>query len=96
MPRRQILLAALCFGTTGTAQALGPAAASALTVGAVRVAVGAALLLLAVRLVGSGSTVRLARWPLAVAGLGWRDTSCVSLRRFTTPAGALALAAPRL
>ncbi len=69
MPRLQVLLAALCFGTTGTAQALGPAAASPLTVGAVHVVVGAALLLLAVRLVGSGSTVRLARWPLAIAGL---------------------------
>lgn len=60
----------MCFGTTGTAQALGPDAASPLTVGAVRVALGATLLLLAVRLVGSASTVRLARWPLAVGGLG--------------------------
>ena len=70
VPRLQVLLAALCFGTTGTAQALGPNAASPLTVGAIRVALGAALLLLAVRLVGSGSTVRFARWPLAVGGLG--------------------------
>ena len=45
VPRAQVLLAALCFGTTGTAQALGPGGASPLTVGAVRVAVGAALLL---------------------------------------------------
>ena len=50
VPRLQVLLAALCFGTTGTAQALGPDGASPLTVGAVRVALGAALLLLAVRL----------------------------------------------
>ena len=70
VPRVQVLLAALCFGTTGTAQALGPNAASPLTVGAIRVALGAALLLLAVRLIGSRSTIRLARWPLAVGGLG--------------------------
>jgi DME family drug/metabolite transporter len=44
MARLQVLLAAVCFGTTGTAQALGPDA-SPLTVGAVRIAVGALLLL---------------------------------------------------
>ena len=70
MPRLQVLLAALCFGTTGTAQALGPDAASPLTVGAMRVAGGAALLLLAVRVAGTDSTVRLGRWPLLVGGLG--------------------------
>ena len=43
MSRLQVLLAAVCFGTTGTAQALGPDA-SAVTVGAVRIAVGAVLL----------------------------------------------------
>jgi DME family drug/metabolite transporter len=43
MPRAFVLLAAVCFGTTGTAQALGPDA-SAVTVGAVRIAVGALLL----------------------------------------------------
>jgi DME family drug/metabolite transporter len=41
--RLQILLAALLFGTTGTAQALGPAAPP-LAVGSARVAVGGALL----------------------------------------------------
>ena len=40
MPRLLVLLSAVCFGTTGTAQALGPDAAP-LTVGAVRIAVGA-------------------------------------------------------
>jgi DME family drug/metabolite transporter len=68
-PRVQILLAALCFGTTGTAQALGPGGASPLTVGAVRVALGSVLLLLAVRLAG-GAATRLARGPLVVGGLG--------------------------
>ena len=41
-----VLLAAVCFGTTGTAQALGPDASPA-TVGAVRLLVGAALLVAA-------------------------------------------------
>ncbi|WCB96797.1 hypothetical protein DSM104299_05565 [Baekduia alba] len=45
MSRLQVLLAALCFGTTGTAQALGPDGTSPVTVGAARIAVGAALLL---------------------------------------------------
>src|SRR3989475_805072 len=70
VPRVQVLLAALCFGTTGTAQALGPGGASPLTVGAVRVGLGAALLLLAVRLAAGSPAVRLARGPLAVGGLG--------------------------
>src|SRR2546427_13198241 len=69
VPRVQVLLAALCFGTTGTAQALGPGGASPLTVGAVRVGLGAALLLLAVRLAAGSPAVRLARGPLAVGGL---------------------------
>jgi drug/metabolite transporter, DME family len=70
VPRLRVLLASLCFGTTGTAQALGPDGASPLTVGAVRVVVGAALLLLAVRLSASGTAGRLARGPLAVGGFG--------------------------
>jgi drug/metabolite transporter, DME family len=61
VPRLEVLLAALCFGTTGTAQALGPDGASPLTVGAVRVALGAALLLLAVRLAAGSAPLRLAR-----------------------------------
>lgn len=49
MARSYVLLASVCFGTTGTAQALGPDA-SPLTVGAVRIAIGALLLLAAARL----------------------------------------------
>jgi len=41
--RLQVLLAAVCFGTTGTAQALGPGA-SPVAVGAARIVVGGALL----------------------------------------------------
>lgn len=48
-PRTQVLVAAVCFGTTGTAQALGPAGTTPLTVGAARIAIGGALLLLVAR-----------------------------------------------
>ena len=50
MPRLLVLAAAVLFGTTGTAQALGPDA-SPLAVGAARIAVGAVLLLIAARIV---------------------------------------------
>ena len=58
MARVLVLLAAVCFGTTGAAQALGPDAAP-VTVGAVRIAVGGLLLLLVARAVPAAS----ARWP---------------------------------
>jgi len=45
MARTLVLLAAVAFGTTGTARALGPDA-SPVAVGAARVAVGAVLLAL--------------------------------------------------
>ena len=41
-----VLLAAICFGTTGTAQAFGPDDASALSVGAARIAIGGGALAL--------------------------------------------------
>lgn len=41
-----VLVAAVCWGTTGTAQAFAPAGASPLSVGAVRIAIGGAALLL--------------------------------------------------
>jgi drug/metabolite transporter, DME family len=58
MARVLVLLSAVCFGTTGTAQALGPDAAP-VTVGAVRIAIGGAFLLLAAR----ATPVAAARWP---------------------------------
>ncbi len=71
MSRVQVLLAAVCFGTTGTAQALGPDA-SAVTVGAVRITVGAVLLLLVARAVAEPGAASGAwpRGPLAVGALG--------------------------
>src|SRR5690554_6171477 len=41
-----ILLAAICFGTTGTAQEFGPDGASALSVGATRIVIGGGALAL--------------------------------------------------
>src|SRR3954451_15016218 len=66
MPRLYVLLAALCFGTTGTAQALGPDGASAVTVGAVRIAVGATLQLGVQHLVArraAGAAAPRRAWP---------------------------------
>src|SRR5215218_2163827 len=64
MPRVFVLLAAVCFGTTGTAQALGPDAAP-LTIGATRIAVGGALLLLVARAVPAAA----AAWPRRELGV---------------------------
>ncbi len=44
MTRINVLVAAVLFGTTGTAQALGPAGVSPLTVGAARVVIGGGVL----------------------------------------------------
>ena len=65
MPRVLVLLAAVCFGTTGTAQALGPSAAAPLTVGAARIAIGGLLLLVAARAVPAAT----AAWPRRELGL---------------------------
>ena len=46
MHRTLVLLAAVAFGTTGTAQALGPDGADPLTVGAARIVIGGAVLAL--------------------------------------------------
>src|SRR5215218_3937647 len=63
MSRLMVLLAAVCFGTTGTAQALGPEGLEPSGVGAARILVGGALLLLV-----GGATVRhLPRTPLLIA-----------------------------
>jgi DME family drug/metabolite transporter len=59
-----VLLSAVCFGTTGTAHALGPDAAP-VTVGAVRIAIGGALLLLVARTVPAAA----APWPRPELGV---------------------------
>ncbi len=64
-----VLAAAVLFGTTGTAQALGPDGTSPLGVGAVRLAVGGLALLLVLPLVGGSgrAATRLWRTPLGLA-----------------------------
>ncbi len=57
--RAQVLLAAVCFGTAGTAQALGPGGAPT-SVGAVRIVVGALLLWLIARALVPPGTARMA------------------------------------
>ena len=66
-----VLVAAVLWGTTGTAQALLPGTPDPLGVGAVRIAIGGVALLLAARL--SNGFARGERWsfrPVALAALG--------------------------
>ncbi len=67
MPRLAVLLAAVCFGTTGTAQALGPDGLEPTAVGAARIAVGGLLLVVAARALAGGGRGSPAR---ARAGAG--------------------------
>ncbi len=78
MSRLQVILAAVCFGTTGTAQALGPAIEPAV-VGSARIVVGAVLLAavaLAMRSSFAGLVAR-GRGPLLLGG------SCVAAYQLT-------------
>ena len=58
----QVLAAAVLFGTTGTAQALGPDGTTPLGVGAVRLVVGGAALLLVLPLLGSSVRAATVLW----------------------------------
>ena len=69
MARAQVLLAALCFATTGTAQALGPAGTTPVGVGAARILVGGALLVL-FALTRAHARTRWAPRPVAAAVAG--------------------------
>src|SRR5918998_6732599 len=66
--RFHVLLASLCFGTTGTAQALGPDGLAPAGVGAGRILIGGALLV-AVALIANGlqALARLPRRPVLIA-----------------------------
>ena len=69
MARAQVLVAAILFGTTGTAQALGPDGSTPMTVGASRILIGGGILA-AMALASGGFR---GRWPLgqvAIAGAG--------------------------
>src|SRR5687768_12737541 len=62
MARLHVLLAAICFGTTGTAQALGPSGLDPAAVGAARIAAGGALLVAVAVLLRGGAALRPGRW----------------------------------
>src|SRR3954465_9647525 len=71
MSRVQVLLAAVCFGTTGTAHALGPDGLAPAGVGAARILVGGALLVLvAILLHGVRALARVQGRPALVAAAG--------------------------
>ena len=68
MARSQVLFASILFGTTGTAQALGPGGLAPAGVGAARILVGGGLLVVVAILVkGLQSLVRLPRRPVVIA-----------------------------
>jgi DME family drug/metabolite transporter len=67
MARLQVLLAALCFGTTGTAQALGPGGIDPAAVGAARILIGGALLVAFAAALRRDDLTRWARLPV-IAG----------------------------
>lgn len=72
----QVLAAAVLFGTTGTAQALGPDHATALGVGAARLIAGGAVLLAALPLLGGQPRQSLRLWRLR---LGLTAGVCTAL-----------------
>ena len=64
-----LIFAGVCFGTTGTAQALGPDGSSPLVVGAARLLVGAAFLWVIHRLLGAQGS-RIGWLDLLIGGVG--------------------------
>lgn len=69
MARAQVLIAAILFGTTGTAQALGPDSSTPLTVGAARIVIGGGLLAI-LAIASGGFHGRRPPGLLAIAGAG--------------------------
>ena len=78
MARMQVLLAAMLFGTTGTAQALGPGSSTPLTVGASRILIGGGAL--AVLAFASGGLR--GRWPLRLVLLSGAGVAVYQLAFF--------------
>ena len=64
-----LVFAGVCFGTTGTAQALGPDGSSPLVVGAARLLIGAAFLLIIHKVLGAKGA-RIGWADLLIGGLG--------------------------
>jgi len=70
MARLQVLLAALCFGTTGTAQALGPGGIDPAAVGAARILIGGTLLVAAAAALRRTTARRWAPKPVIAGACG--------------------------
>jgi drug/metabolite transporter, DME family len=68
--RAQVLLAALCFATTGTAQAVGPSTTTPVGVGAARILVGGALLVVVAFARRRGTKRQWSAKPVAAAVAG--------------------------
>lgn len=83
-PVLQVLLAAVLFGTTGTAQALGPDSTTPLGVGAVRLAVGGLALLLVLPLLGARPADAVRLWR---TGPGLAAGACTALYQLSFFAG---------
>jgi DME family drug/metabolite transporter len=80
--RLLVIFSGICFGTTGTAQALGPKGASSLTIGAARLLVGSLLLTLVAARAPKSENIRVTQvrkrtW--LIAGLGM---SCYQITFF--------------
>lgn len=86
--RLLVIFAGICFGTTGTAQALGPKDASSLTIGAARLLVGS-LLLISVATsrpsatVGQRTRVRPQAWLIAGLGMSFYQVTFFAAVRAT-------------
>lgn len=74
------LLAASLFGTTGTAQALGPADAASLSVGSVRIVIGGAALALIAWILSRRSAGALRATGVSASGLSTTGLSAPALR----------------
>ncbi|WP_354701151.1 hypothetical protein DSM112329_01458 [Paraconexibacter sp. AEG42_29] len=70
-PRGCVLIAAVCFGTTGTAQALGPDDARAVAVGSGRIALGGALLVAFAWLGARRAAADAQARPVIATGIPW-------------------------
>lgn len=69
-PHLAVLLAAVCFGTTGTALALGPQDATSFSAGVARIVLGGALLGLVAWATGRGTRIRWSGRTIALTAIG--------------------------
>ncbi|MGA1837965.1 EamA family transporter [Herbiconiux sp. 11R-BC] len=88
MPFLAVIVAALCFGTTGTAQAFAPADASAFSLGAARILIGGGLLAIVAGLMALRHRMREARSPVTAGARAAGRPSGASANGASTASGA--------